>query len=102
MHLLVHYPPKVALSRLVNSLKGVSSRRLRLIHPELVVAAYLITPYGVQATLRAALAGRRYRSYASTSSSRTGRIRAASRLALSPRRTKSIGNVTIFGNLTAD
>jgi putative transposase len=28
-HLLVHYPPKVALSRLVNSLKGVSSRYLR-------------------------------------------------------------------------
>nr|WP_308295967.1 transposase [Streptomyces sp. ISL-96] len=27
--LLVHYPPKVQLSRLVNSLKGVSSRRLR-------------------------------------------------------------------------
>jgi putative transposase len=29
VHLLVHYPPNVALSRLVNSLKGVSSRRLR-------------------------------------------------------------------------
>lgn len=29
MHLLVHYPPKVALSKLVNSLKGVSSRYLR-------------------------------------------------------------------------
>ena len=28
-HLLVQYPPKVALSHLVNSLKGVSSRRLR-------------------------------------------------------------------------
>jgi putative transposase len=28
VHLLVHYPPNVALSRLVNSLKGVSSRRL--------------------------------------------------------------------------
>jgi putative transposase len=25
----VHYPPKVALSNLVNSLKGVSARRLR-------------------------------------------------------------------------
>ncbi|WP_189241113.1 IS200/IS605 family transposase, partial [Planomonospora parontospora] len=25
VHLLVHFPPKVALSRLVNSLKGVSS-----------------------------------------------------------------------------
>ncbi|SCF20902.1 putative transposase [Micromonospora viridifaciens] len=29
VHLLVHYPPSVALSRLVNSLKGVSSRHLR-------------------------------------------------------------------------
>ncbi|MER5997033.1 IS200/IS605 family transposase [Nonomuraea angiospora] len=29
IHLLVHYPPKVALSKLVNSLKGVSARMLR-------------------------------------------------------------------------
>lgn len=29
VHLLVHYPPKVALSNLVASLKGVSSRMLR-------------------------------------------------------------------------
>jgi putative transposase len=29
VYLLVSYPPKVALSRLVNSLKGVSARRLR-------------------------------------------------------------------------
>lgn len=29
VHLLVNYPPKVALSELVNSLKGVSSRRLK-------------------------------------------------------------------------
>ena len=34
VHLLVHYPPKVALSKLVNSLKGVSSRKLREIRPE--------------------------------------------------------------------
>ena len=27
VHLLVHYPPKVALSRLVGSLKGVSARK---------------------------------------------------------------------------
>ncbi|MCK0766554.1 IS200/IS605 family transposase [Chromohalobacter beijerinckii] len=40
VHLLVNYPPKVALSRLVNSLKGVSSRRLKLMHPELVKPAY--------------------------------------------------------------
>lgn len=35
VHLLVHYPPKVALSRLVNSLKGVSSRLLREPRPEI-------------------------------------------------------------------
>ena len=29
VHLLVEYPPSVTLSRLVNSLKGVASRRLR-------------------------------------------------------------------------
>ena len=29
VHLLIHYPPKIAISKLVNILKGVSSRRLR-------------------------------------------------------------------------
>jgi len=29
VHLLINYPPKIAISRLVNSLKGVSSRLLR-------------------------------------------------------------------------
>jgi putative transposase len=36
VHLLVNFPPKVAISRLVNSLRGVSSRRLRQEFPELV------------------------------------------------------------------
>jgi putative transposase len=35
VHLLVNFPPKVALSKLVNSLKGVSSRRLRQEFPNL-------------------------------------------------------------------
>jgi len=35
VHLLILYPPKVALSKLVNSLKGVSSRLLRQWRPEL-------------------------------------------------------------------
>lgn len=34
VHLLINYPPKVSLSKLVNSLKGVSSRRLREKRPE--------------------------------------------------------------------
>lgn len=40
VHLLVNYPPKVSISRLVNSLKGVSSRRLKLHYPELIPPAY--------------------------------------------------------------
>jgi len=35
VHLLVHYPPKVAVSTLVNSLKGVSARRLRQDRPDM-------------------------------------------------------------------
>jgi putative transposase len=35
VHLLVPFPPKIALSKLVNSLKGVSSRTLRQEFPEL-------------------------------------------------------------------
>lgn len=35
VHLLVNYPPKVSISKLVNSLKGVSSRLLRKAHPEI-------------------------------------------------------------------
>lgn len=41
VHLLVSYPPKVCLSKLVNSLKGVSSRKLKLHHPELIKPAYM-------------------------------------------------------------
>ena len=36
VHLLVNFPPTVTISRLVNSLKGVSSRRLRQEFPDLV------------------------------------------------------------------
>lgn len=35
VHLLINYPPKVMISKLVNSLKGVSSRLLRKRFPEL-------------------------------------------------------------------
>ncbi|GAA4609209.1 IS200/IS605 family transposase [Actinoplanes octamycinicus] len=40
VHLLVNFPPKVAVARLVNSLKGVSSRRLRQEFPDLVPHYY--------------------------------------------------------------
>lgn len=35
VHLLINFPPKVALPRLVNSLKGVTSRRMRQEFPDL-------------------------------------------------------------------
>lgn len=35
VHLLVYYPPKVSISALVNSLKGVSARRLRQDRPDM-------------------------------------------------------------------
>lgn len=35
VHLLVNYPPKVSIATLVNSLKGVSSRRLRQARPDI-------------------------------------------------------------------
>jgi putative transposase len=35
VHLLVNYPPKYSVSSLVNSLKGVSSRLLRLERPDI-------------------------------------------------------------------
>ena len=38
VHLLVNFPPKVAVTKLVNSLKGVSSRRLRQEFPDLRTA----------------------------------------------------------------
>lgn len=30
VHILINYPPKLSISKLVNSLKGLSSRRLRV------------------------------------------------------------------------
>ncbi|MFL1780482.1 IS200/IS605 family transposase [Candidatus Hepatincolaceae symbiont of Richtersius coronifer] len=35
VHLLVNYPPQVQLSKLINSLKGVSSRMLKKQYPEI-------------------------------------------------------------------
>lgn len=40
VHLLVEYPPKVAISSLVRSMKGVSSRMLRQERPDLASRYY--------------------------------------------------------------
>jgi putative transposase len=44
VHLLVEYPPKVAVSSLVNSLKGVSSRMLRQLRRKRYWKAVLWSP----------------------------------------------------------
>ncbi len=50
VHLLINYPPKVAISNLVNSLKGVSSRHLRKDFPE-IKTNFGVVLYGLQVTL---------------------------------------------------
>ena len=47
MHLLVNYPPKVCLSELVNSLKGVSSRLLKQEFPEIATFWSVRKSWGV-------------------------------------------------------
>jgi putative transposase len=44
VHLLVAYPPYVAVARLVSSLKGVSARRLRQRHPVRTHREHLWSP----------------------------------------------------------
>ena len=41
VHLLINYPPKLAVSNLVNSLKGVSSRLLRRVRPDIAARYYV-------------------------------------------------------------
>ncbi len=40
VHLLINYPPKVSISKLVNALKGVSSRKLRVKHEQYLKQFY--------------------------------------------------------------
>ena len=40
VHLLVEYPPKLAVAALVNALKGTSSRVLRKVRPDLAGKRY--------------------------------------------------------------
>jgi len=35
VHCVIHYPPKMAVAKLVNSLKGASSRKLRKYYPKI-------------------------------------------------------------------
>jgi putative transposase len=72
VHLLVNFPPKVALSKLVNSLKGVSSRRLRQEFPNLA-RHYWRANRLWSSSYFAGSAGASIPSCASTSSSKTAR-----------------------------
>ena len=55
VHLLINYPPKVSIAKLVNSLKGVSSRMQRIILKS--CKTFGVTCYGVQVILRAVAVG---------------------------------------------
>jgi putative transposase len=85
VHLLVTFPPKVALSTLVNSLKGVSSRRMRQEFPEPAAHYYRANRLWSGSYFAGSVRGAPCRSCATTSSSRTGPVRARSGLAALPR-----------------
>ena len=70
-HLLMNLPPTVAISRLVNSPKGVSSRRLRQEFPELRQHYWRARHLWARSYLRDRLAEHPSLSRASTPSSRT-------------------------------
>jgi REP element-mobilizing transposase RayT len=76
VHLLVNYPPKVAVSVLVNSLKGVSSRTIRKKHYPPSAENYGAARYGRPPISREAAAVRPSKSSASTSNNSRRRISA--------------------------
>ena len=57
VHLLVHYPPKVAISKLVNSLKGVSSHYLRKEFTSRINPATMHDPFWSPSYLAASCGG---------------------------------------------
>ena len=56
VHLLVNYPPKVSISSLVNSLKGVSSRMIRKTITHQLIGNFGAMRFGLQAILHQAVA----------------------------------------------
>jgi REP element-mobilizing transposase RayT len=66
VHQLVNYPPKVAVSALVNSLNGVSSSMIRKKITLKSKRNYGVVRYGRQVTLRVVVAVRLYRLFVST------------------------------------
>ncbi|EZB22818.1 transposase [Escherichia coli O169:H41 str. F9792] len=66
VHLLINYPPKLAISSLVNSLKGVSGRLLRRDRPDIAARYYYKAFCGVLAILPVAAVVHQYPSSANT------------------------------------
>jgi putative transposase len=73
VRLLVHYPPKIALSRLAGSLKGVSARRLRQESPAHTRRHLRGEHFRSRPTSPHPAAARHPRSSRTTSSNRTAR-----------------------------
>ena len=69
VHLLVNYPPKVALSALVNSLKGVSSQMIRKRTTQASASSCGVAHCGRRPTSPVAAEARPLRSFANTSNS---------------------------------
>ena len=70
VHLLVNYPPKVSISKLVNSLKGVSSRMIRKKITPAFVRNLGVVRYGLRLILLAVAAVRLLRLFSSILSSK--------------------------------
>ena len=70
VHLLINYPPKLAISNLVNSLKGVSSRLLRRDRPDIAQRDYYKGFFGRRVISRGVVVAHQYPLSASTLSSR--------------------------------
>ena len=75
VHLLVVYPPKVAISSLVNSLKGVSSRLLRKKNIRLLKSSYGEKRCGRLVILQVVVAVLQLKLYASTLNSKIHRTK---------------------------
>ncbi|STY61034.1 Transposase and inactivated derivatives [Mannheimia haemolytica] len=68
VHLLVEYPPKVAISHLVNSLKGVSSRMIRKKNYPSIRKKLWEINFGHRLTLLVVVVVHQYRLFANISS----------------------------------
>ncbi len=74
VHLLINYPPKLAISNLVNSLKGVSSRLLRRDRPDIAQRDYYKGVLWSRVISRGVVVAHQYPLSASTLSNRKHRV----------------------------